>query len=218
MKKLLLSGLLTVCIIFYACRHEPPVTEYVGSSFCFNTDILPIFINRCATAGCHDNSRIGGYQLNTFDNIRSNGVTPGYPGNSKIFTCLNYLPVTDSIHHMPPRIYPQLTETEKRFIGTWIEEGAQNTPCTCDSSQFTYASNIKLIMVTCTKCHKGDYAPDSINLTTYAGVKAIALNGLLMKVVTHDPSVDTMPKNLPKLSDCRIAQLRKWVAAGAPNN
>ena len=100
----------------------------------------------------------------------------------------------------------------------WINEGLQNTLCPCDSTQFTYAANISLITSLCISCHKGDDAPDSINLTTYEGVRAIALNGLLLKAVMHDPSVDSMPKNLPMLSQCRISQIRKWIAAGAPNN
>lgn len=219
MKKLVVLALLICCIVFYACRHEVPAFQYEGSSFCFSDDILPIFINKCATAGCHDEvTKAGGYQLDSYSHIILKGVIPGYATNSVLFTSLNYLPITDMVHHMPVSGHPQLTEIEKRYIGTWINEGVQKTECACDSSQFDYKNSITPITRICVVCHKGKDPPDSINLETYEGVKAIALNGLLLKVVNHDPSVDSMPKNLPKLSACRIAQLRKWVAAGAPFN
>ncbi len=39
-----------------------------------------------------------------------------------------------------------------------------------------------------------------------------------MGSVDHLPGYPAMPKGGTKLSDCKLTQIRKWIAAGAPNN
>lgn len=230
MKKALIFLILTGIITLYACRHIPPASDQsvvgannTGSSFCFAMDILPIFQAKCATSGCHDiSTQAKGYLLDSYDHILNKDIRPYDATDSKIYQSL-FADPTDVHHHMPTPGRPQLSETEKSIIGRWINQGAQNTTncgafATCDSTQYTYMANIKPIINICITCHRPPSPPDGWDLTTYEGVKLIALNGLLVKVVTHDPGVDSMPKNLPKLSNCNIAQIKKWVAAGAPNN
>ncbi len=55
-------------------------------------------------------------------------------------------------------------------------------------------------------------------LDNYAIVKAAAVNGLLLGVITHAPGFAQMPKDAAKLSDCNIAVIRKWINDGAPDN
>ena len=226
MKKILVLVMISSCITFYACRHLDPGSGSAGngingSSFCFNSDVLPIFQAKCATSGCHDAiTKAKGYQLDTYSNIIRKDILPYDATDSKVFTILFE---TDPTKKMPPTGSVALTDAEKSIIGRWINQGAQNTSncgssVVCDSTQFTYAANIKPIINICISCHQPPTPPDNHDLTTYDGVKTIALNGLLVKVVTHDPSVSPMPKNLPMLSACNIAQIKKWVAAGAPNN
>jgi cytochrome c553 len=39
-----------------------------------------------------------------------------------------------------------------------------------------------------------------------------------MGCIEQQPGFDAMPKGASKLSDCDIARIRAWVAAGQPNN
>ncbi len=90
---------------------------------------------------------------------------------------------------------------------------------TCDTAIVTYSGSVNpLLTAYCTGCHSGANAPLGIKLDAYAGVKVQASNGKLLGTITHSPGFSPMPKNGVQLSDCNIAKIRKWVAAGAPNN
>ena len=90
---------------------------------------------------------------------------------------------------------------------------------TCDTAIITYSASVRPVLTAyCVSCHSGANAPLGIMLDTYAGVKVQASNGKLVGTVTHAPGVSPMPKNSAMLSDCNIIKIRKWVAAGAPNN
>lgn len=89
----------------------------------------------------------------------------------------------------------------------------------CDTTVITYSQSIVPVLTSsCLGCHSGANAAIGIRLDNYAGVKAMASNGMLVKVVTHAPGVSPMPKNGGMLSTCNITKIQKWVAAGAPQN
>ena len=91
---------------------------------------------------------------------------------------------------------------------------------TCDTSNVTYSNTVNAIITTkCATagCHADIYTT-GIDLSTYAGVASIAASGKLMASITHSGSASAMPKGLPKLDDCSIAKIKKWVDDGAPNN
>jgi hypothetical protein len=94
----------------------------------------------------------------------------------------------------------------------------------CNTDTVTYSKVVgPILMVNCASadgCHKTAHAPTSggVSLDNYAGAKVVADNGKLVGVITHTPGFSQMPKNLPKLDDCSIAKITKWVNAGAPNN
>ena len=94
-----------------------------------------------------------------------------------------------------------------------------NPGSTCDTTIVTYSASVNPVLTAyCIGCHSGANAPLTINLDSYAGVKSQVTNGKLLGVVTHSSGFIPMPKNGNKLSDCNITKIRKWVAAGAPNN
>jgi len=57
----------------------------------------------------------------------------------------------------------------------------------------------------------GDY-------TTWAGLHAKVVDGTLIPSIEWAPNAIAMPPDAPKLSDCDIAIITRWVNAGAPNN
>lgn len=90
---------------------------------------------------------------------------------------------------------------------------------TCDTTIVTYSASVNPVLTAyCVGCHSGANAPLGVNLETYTGVKSQVTNGKLIGTVTHSSGFIPMPKNGNKLSDCSIAKIRQWVAAGARNN
>ncbi len=216
--------------LIFSCKHEPmgvaaptPVTG--GAQTCsadtvyFQNKVLPLIISSCAKSGCHDAiSKQDGVELTSYDKIMASGeVEPGNPSGSKLYKVLN--------ETRPDKIMPQppsapLTAAEKDIIYRWILQGAKNNACNdCDTTTFTYSGALVPIINThCKGCHNPNFISGNLDLTTYTSVKTIALNGKLMGSVDHLPGFPAMPKGGAKLSDCKITQIRKWIATGAPNN
>jgi uncharacterized membrane protein len=215
--------------VFISCKHEIPVNPNnppggggnTDTSVCFKNDILPIFQSRCAfKSGCHNaTDRTEGYQLDSYDNIVAKGIDKGNAANSKIYKVIT--------EDNPDKIMPKapntpLTAAQKALIARWINEGANNTAncsASCDSSSFTYSNDVKPILEThCLGCHGGTAASGGyINMDTYDGLKQQVKARTLYPAITHT-GTDPMPKNGDKLSDCKIAVIRKWIDAGTPNN
>lgn len=217
------------CILLAnSCKHEPPVSAVnpdpipgpvPNNGVCFESEILPLFKSNCAKSGCHDAiTHEENLVLDSYVNIMRKDIVPGKADNSKIYKVL----FETGSNKMPPAPNADLTAAQKALIGKWINEGAKNTvncSSTCDSTQFKYGANIAPIMSTyCTGCHAGAAPSGSIDLSNYANVKIQASNGRLVGAITQAAGYSPMPKDAPKLSECQQVQIRKWVAAGAPNN
>ncbi|HRH38903.1 MAG TPA: hypothetical protein PK760_11185 [Flavobacteriales bacterium] len=226
-----------------ACRHEPPDapqdqgTGGGGYSWTpppdtmsagvvcdpdtvyFEQAVLPLLVNYCATAGCHDAiTHEEGVRLYDYAHIMQQ-VTAGHPNQSDLMTDGIWETGNDQ---MPPSDQPQMTQAQINTITTWINQGAQNNSCVpsaCDTTNVTFSGTIAPIMSTfCTGCHGGSSPDGNINLTSHAGVVAVANDGRLMGSVRHQATFSSMPPVGGGLSACRIAQLQKWVNEGAQNN
>lgn len=87
----------------------------------------------------------------------------------------------------------------------------------CDTAvAITYTTHIKPILDNnCganSPCHMGSNSNSGIDLSNYAGAKGV--QGKLFGAVTWDGTASNMPKNLPKINDCSIAKIKKWVNTG----
>lgn len=90
----------------------------------------------------------------------------------------------------------------------------------CDTTNVTYSGTIEpIIHASCATagCHF-DASVTGIDLFHYSGVAAMANSGKLVSAITHNGQASPMPKGMPKLDDCKIAKIVKWVNSGAPNN
>lgn len=209
-----------IALIVFSCKHEIPVVPVTGGNtgVCFEDAVLPLFQSNCSKSGCHDaDTRAGGYQLDNHTNIIARGIIASNGADSKMYKVLID---SNSAAVMPPSYNNALTDSQKNLIKTWINEGAKNTTncSSCDSSKFTFAANIQPILQThCLGCH-GGVAIDGgfIPLDNYDGVKQLVKK--LYPSVSHAENADPMPKIGNKLNDCKIATIRKWIDAGAPNN
>lgn len=108
--------------------------------------------------------------------------------------------------------------TCKHEIPLTDKDGNNNTD-TCGNLPFTYSGAVASLMTTyCTKCHGATSPKAGIDLSTYNGVKAVALNGKLLGTIKKETGFKPMPPGTTKIPDCQIRQIEKWVQAGAPNN
>lgn len=88
----------------------------------------------------------------------------------------------------------------------------------CDSTNATYSGNIsKIINAYCVNCHNSSLASGGVVLDNFDAVYGQAKSGALVGAVTGAPGYVKMPQGT-SLDDCKIAAIKKWVNAGAPNN
>ena len=90
-----------------------------------------------------------------------------------------------------------------------------------DPAAATYAAAIAPIFdANCRQCH-GSAVYQALggghDFGTYQAIKSQSASQLL-GCVRHDPGFDAMPQGGAKLSDCDIARLEAWVAAGQLDN
>jgi uncharacterized membrane protein len=228
----LTTGFILIAFAFTTCKHQPvypkttqppdkKVEEKCDPSIVyFQNDVLPIFTSNCAKSGCHDAaSAQKGVILDNYASIMNSGVVkPNNAADSDIIEVINE---TDPDDVMPPPPNAKLTQQQIATITNWINQGAQNTVCTisCDTSNVTYSGAVRTIVQTnCVGCHSGSSASGSIDLSTHAGLSAVAANGKLYGAINHLPGFSPMPKGTNKLSDCSIRTIKIWIDSGSPNN
>jgi hypothetical protein len=222
-------GVIFLLLILASCKHdipvqvsEPPVSG--GEQTCsadtvyFQNKVLPLINSSCAMSGCHDAiTHKEGVNLTTYGNIMATGgVRPGNPAGSELYKVLN----KSGSDRMPPPPAAEFTQAQKDIIYKWILQGAKNNACNdCDTSVFTFSGAVAPMMNTyCKGCHNPSSLGGGIDVSTYVGVRSIALNGKLMGSIKHQAGFIAMPQGSTKLSDCKIEQVQKWVTAGSPDN
>lgn len=229
----LLLVIATGIFTLISCKHRiddltPPGTGGTGGNnipcdpakVYFQQQVLPVLVSNCAMSGCHDvTSHEGDVILTSYDQVMSTaGIRAGRPFDSEL-----YQKITDSDpgDRMPPPPQAALPQQQVQLIRQWIEQGALNLSCEnmCDSNNFTFGAAIRpLVSNKCQGCHSGVAPQGGIDLSTYDGIRARVTDGKLWGSINHLAGYSPMPKNGTKLSDCEIAQFRKWIAAGAQNN
>jgi hypothetical protein len=96
---------------------------------------------------------------------------------------------------------------------------ADNGNGTCVTTGMKFSTDITPILTAnCYSCHSGATINGGVNLSTYAGVKAVADNGKLVGTISHAAGFKPMPDGGAKMNSCNIAKIQAWVTAGALNN
>lgn len=92
----------------------------------------------------------------------------------------------------------------------------------CDTVNVTYTlSVIPILDYHCFACHSNANSSafgGNIRLENYADLKVQVNNGRLMRSVKQSSGSVPMPKDAPKIEDCKITVLQMWIDAGALNN
>jgi mono/diheme cytochrome c family protein len=206
---------------------NPPDTTHPcdPDTIYFEMDVLPILLSSCGKTGCHDATAQGGVRLDSYAAVMaSDVVTPFDPEESDMWEEINE---SDPDKIMPPPPNEPLNAIQKETIRKWIAQGALDLTCDadCDTSGVTFSGTIwpSIIQKHCLGCHSGATASGGIHLENYNDVKAAAMvppgqYGSLLGVISHASGNSPMPKNQPKLDDCKIAQIQKWIEDGMPDN
>lgn len=231
--RIIFQALIIALLFFAACKHEPemlPGTNTNGNSSTssltcnddtvyFKNTIQPLLSASCAYSGCHDaGAHESGVILDSYQNIMNTAdVRPGNADGSDLYEVITE---NDEDKIMPRPPASPLTSTQINLIYTWIMQGAKNNGCEeCDSVNVTYSGAINTIFQNnCVSCHSGSNPVSGILLTDYANVSALAQTGQLAGAVTHASGYKPMPQGSPKLPDCQVNQITKWVNDGFPNN
>lgn len=202
-------------LLFNQCGKYKVIPEV-----CFNKNILPIFISKCTTSGCHSggSGRHEGKDYTNYEGIMRS-VNAGHPLMSEAYT-----QCTGNNPSMPPRGYPALTKTELEYIKYWIHTGAKySADCSagsCDTTNFSFSGRIQpLLNSWCVGCHNPSNPGGGYDLSTYDGVvNSIAPSNRLEGSIVQLAGFSAMPKGSSKIDDCDIKAVQKWIAAGNPNN
>lgn len=97
-----------------------------------------------------------------------------------------------------------------------INPSSNNT--ICDTS-FAFNTRINVILENqCYGCHGASDVNFPMKPFSKLQTAALATNSLFLKSIKHQTGVSAMPKNSPKLSDCDITSIEKWIKNGALNN
>ena len=215
-------------LFFLACKHNPqeevtpqktntinPTPE--NDSVSFQTEILPLLVANCAMSGCHDaGSAAEGIVLNNYNNVmrivRANNTS-----NSDLYDVITETRINK---RMPPPPANPLPPDQIALIAKWINQGAKNTNIPrCDTNVFTYTGAIQGILNTnCNGCHSNITTGGGVLLNSYDNAKNSAISGKLLCSVAQNSTCSPMPKGGAKLDACKITTIKKWIAAGYPNN
>jgi mono/diheme cytochrome c family protein len=217
-KILLFAELVFIIMIFtriWSCTHDPLLDNI--PEICFERDVLPVLISRCASTGCHDAvSHKEGYVFTSYSTTMIT-VTPGNPVTSKLYKVIKLETGED---RMPPAGKPLLTIAEIDSIAAWISNGALNQNCgeICDTlNPITFSGTIWPIMQSsCTGCHSGASPGGGVLLANYNNVATIAASRTLINSLKGN-GVTKMPPGI-SFSACRIRQFEIWVKNGYLNN
>ena len=120
-----------------------------------------------------------------------------------------------------PANAPDLTAAQLNLIRQWIAAGAVDSGACqdrCDSMNFTFSGAVQpMINQYCRGCHNGAGATGG-SLADYASIRNAAVSGRLIGDIEHLSGYNAMPLGGAALSNCQVAQITKWVEAGAPDN
>lgn len=232
---LIVTSLVVITGLSYlqSCTHKPASLDDIPE-VCFEGQVLPIFLNSCALAGCHDGNGEDEYVFTTYEGILKE-VERGNAEASKVYRVLTNI---WSVEGMMPPDQP-LSLENRTLIRLWIDQGANYTVC----PEITNPGGIDpgstdpyinpracfdrdimpVVLSSCavTGCHDDITAQEDYRLTSYNGVLEIVsagspLTSKLYKVITlTDPNDVMPPPPYDRLSSAQIDSIYAWISYGA---
>lgn len=89
----------------------------------------------------------------------------------------------------------------------------------CDTTNVTYSGSVAPILATnCNNCHNPGSPSGGVIVNNYADLKVVVDNGRFWGSINHEQGYQPMPRNSPKLSECNLTKIKKWIDDGALDN
>lgn len=109
------------------------------------------------------------------------------------------------------------------FAGCYNDKYDKLYPVTCDTTTVSYAHDIAPIMnASCNTagCHGAGGGTSGLDFTIFLQLQGQATADILLNDIngTLGRGNHAMPKDLPKLAQCDINKITRWVNQGAQNN
>jgi cytochrome c5 len=223
---LMIVGAFVVFLWISSCRHDAIFPSNLRD-VCFESEVLPIFLNSCATAGCHDGSGEA-ESYNNYVDI-SHAVISGNPNGSRIYKSIIK---KSGENRMPPD--KPLSLDNRMIIRIWIEQGAKLTLCSdttqtppaAFNSRTCFSRDILPVLVSScgmTGCHdaishQGDYIYASYSTIMNSVRPGNPGQSALYRVITTTSGENRMPP-APKsrLAQAQIDSIAAWIRRGALN-
>ncbi len=70
----------------------------------------------------------------------------------------------------------------------------------------------------CVACHETSDPAGGITLEGYGRVTPYIEDGSLLGSIRHETGFESMPRDYPRMPDCEVELIAKWIAEGYPNN
>jgi hypothetical protein len=91
----------------------------------------------------------------------------------------------------------------------------------CDTATVSFAADIAPVLqqkCATSGCHDATTIQSGYNFANYSGAKLAADNKRLLGAIRWESGFSQMPKGMPKLDDCSINKITRWVNQGAQQN
>ncbi len=234
--KRILTGIIvfTYVLLSTQCKHKPDLTidniiipeDPTQLHTCdpdtvyFQNDVLPLLISSCASSKCHDaeTAEEGIILIDYLSVMQTGKIKPGDPNDSELY---EKIIDDDPEERMPPLPKDALTPEQQDIIQIWIEQGAKNNSCDsdCDTLNVTFSGTVwPTLEKNCKGCHSGENPEGEIPITNYNDIVLLANNGSLLGAISHDLGYVPMPENGQKLIECKITEIKIWIANGAQDD
>jgi hypothetical protein len=221
--------ILTVLSWVSSCRHDPLIPNDIPE-ICFEKEVLPIFLNNCDMAGCHDGLGESRSYSSYSDIIR--GVAAGNPNGSRIYQAIIG---KSGEGRMPPG--KPLSLESRIIIRLWIEQGATQTICPDSTSQTSgnppvynpracFSRDVLPVLVSAcamTGCHDATTHAEGYSFISYTSilksVKPGSTSGsrLYQSITTTSGEGRMPPSPRSRLAQAQIDSIAAWIRYGALN-
>lgn len=121
---------------------------------------------------------------------------------------------------------PTLSPTETEEVLPSATTAPTETETSLLDTQISFSNDVfPIIDNRCMNCHGGERIEEGLNMTSYSGILAGSINGLI--VIPGDPenslfvemvATQKMPKRGAKLTPAQVQIFSDWVAQGALDN
>jgi uncharacterized membrane protein len=193
---------------------------------CFDTEVLPIFQNKCAV--CHNAlDPIDGYVFSDYNSIMKT-INPGNPDQSEAYKAI----IRIFGEYMPPD--QPLSIEERTIIRLWIEQGAKQTICykdtiieETDTTTCFTRDILPILLSSCaiSGCHDNITQEGDINFSSYSSFindgelvdPYNPLNSKMYEVLLQTGEDQMPPIPASRLTDAQIQLIYDWINEGALN-